>query len=66
MSEAQFAMVSDWMVNGNINDFVKARPSANRLELVGLTYGFTASLQLTDSRVTYLAKRRRQGVNLHP
>ena len=34
MSEAQFAMVSDWMVNGNINDFVKAHPDADRLELV--------------------------------
>jgi len=35
-SETQFVMVSDWMVNGNINDFVRARPDANRLELVGL------------------------------
>ena len=37
MSEDQFAMVSDWMVNGNINDFVKAHPDANRLELVGIS-----------------------------
>ena len=37
MSETHFAMVSDWMVNGNINDFVKARPDANRLDLVGLS-----------------------------
>jgi len=35
MSDAQFAMVSDWMVNGNIADFVKAHPDANRLDLVG-------------------------------
>ena len=35
MSGTQFAMVSDWMVNGNINDFVKTHPDANRLELVG-------------------------------
>jgi len=34
MSENQFAMISDWMANGNINDFVKAHPDANRLELV--------------------------------
>ena len=34
MSENQFAMISDWMVGGNINDFVKAHPDANRLELV--------------------------------
>jgi hypothetical protein len=38
MSESQFAMISDWMVHGNINDFVKAHPDANRLELVGLSF----------------------------
>jgi len=49
MSKAQFAMVSDWMANGNINDFVKARPDANRLELVGPTHSLTvlASSSLT-------------------
>jgi hypothetical protein len=35
MSETQFAMVSDWMVNGNLSDFVREHPDANRLELVG-------------------------------
>ena len=35
MTETQFVIVSDWMVNGNINDFVKAHPDANRLGLVG-------------------------------
>ena len=35
MSETQFAMVSEWMTNGNINDFVKARPDVDRLRLVG-------------------------------
>ena len=34
MSETQFAMVSDWMSNGNISDYVKAHPEANQLELV--------------------------------
>jgi len=37
MSETQFAMVSDWMANGNINDFVKVHQDVNRLELVGLS-----------------------------
>ena len=37
MSGAQFAMVSDWMANGNINEFVKANSDANRLELVGFS-----------------------------
>ena len=38
MSETQFIMISDWMMNGNIIDFVKAHPDANRLELVGFLF----------------------------
>jgi hypothetical protein len=37
MSETQFAMISDWMVHGNITDFVKAHPDVNRLALVGFS-----------------------------
>jgi len=44
MSEGRFAMVSDWMVGGNIWEFVKARPDANRLELVGLSFKVSPSL----------------------
>ena len=29
-----FVMVSEWMENGNINEFVKTHTNANRLELV--------------------------------
>ena len=36
MSSNQFTMVSEWMVNGNINEFVKAHRDENRFELVGL------------------------------
>jgi len=43
MSETQFAMVSDWMVNGSIDNFVKAHPDANRLELVGLPFEVSLS-----------------------
>jgi len=35
MDKKVFAMVSEWMVNGNINEFVKAHWDANRFELVG-------------------------------
>ena len=59
MSETQFAMISDWMVNGNITRFVKEHPDANRLELVGSP--FKPSCQwskFTDIWVTYLAKGR--------
>ena len=57
MSESQFAMVSDWMANGNINDFVKAHPDTNRLELVGLTLSFR--FKFIDDQISYLAERRR-------
>ncbi|KAF9780835.1 kinase-like domain-containing protein [Thelephora terrestris] len=43
MSEGRFAMVSEWMPNGDINQFVKARKDVNRFELLrgvaeGLVY----------------------------
>ena len=38
MSETQFAMISDWMENGNINEFVKTHPDANRLDLVDISF----------------------------
>ena len=44
MSENQFAMISDWMANGNINEFVKERPDANRLELVGFSFNVSSCL----------------------
>ena len=31
----RFAMVSEWMTNGTINEYVKTHKSANRFELVG-------------------------------
>lgn len=36
MSENRLFMVSDRMVNGNINQFMRANPEANPLGLVGL------------------------------
>ena len=34
MGENIFAMVSEWMVNGNIIEFIETRRDANRFELV--------------------------------
>lgn len=40
MTNNQFMMVSEWMSNGNINEFIKAHGDANRFELVGFdSYG---------------------------
>ena len=35
MTSDRFEMISDWMLNGNITDFVRAHPQTNRMELVG-------------------------------
>jgi len=34
MTDTEFAMVSEWMPNGNINQFVMSHQDANRFELV--------------------------------
>ena len=34
MSDYQFAMTSEWMVNGNINEYVKVHRDVDRFELV--------------------------------
>ena len=35
MTETKFAMISDWMANGNLKEFVKAHPGTNCFKLVG-------------------------------
>ena len=37
MTGTQFARASEWMINGNIVEFVKANPDANRFQLVGFS-----------------------------
>jgi hypothetical protein len=36
----EFAMVSEWMTNGDINQFVKANADADRFELVPFSFKF--------------------------
>ena len=38
MTEIHFAMVSEWMANGNIKEFVKAYPDEDRFGLVGFPF----------------------------
>jgi hypothetical protein len=60
-------MVSDWMVDGNITDFVKMRPDVNRFALVGSHSGpFCLRFKLVDDRITALAGRRCLGPDIHP
>ena len=59
MSESQFAMISEWMVNGNINEYVEANPDANRLKLVGFhSKSRTLCVGFIDIRVAFLGERR--------
>ena len=43
MSKTEFAMVSEWMPNGNIKQFVETHQAANRFDLVCFLYRFLAS-----------------------
>ena len=43
MSETQFAMVSEWMPNGDINQYVRAHGDENRFELVSFVFEFLPS-----------------------
>jgi len=63
MTDTQFAMVSEWMVNGNINDFVKAYPDVDRLALVGHFFKVLSPPCLQSHNP--LAGRRRSGADLY-
>ena len=55
MTENEFAIVSEWMPNGNINEFVAARQDANRFELVSPPFEFLHSpISLTITRFLQL------------
>ena len=58
MTDTRFTMVSEWMPNGNINEFVQTYPDADRFELVGFLLEAPLS-QLVDSRPTSLVERCR-------
>ena len=58
MSGAHFAMVSDWMTNGNINEFVRANPDINRLELVSFSSEVLHHFELINDRIGNPAGRR--------
>jgi len=36
MSHYKFAMTSEWMINGNINEFIEAHSDVDRFKLVWL------------------------------
>ena len=54
MTKYRFVIVSEWMKNGDINEFVKKHANANRLELVRLCPRSLSSL-FTDNHVITVA-----------
>ena len=58
----KFAMVSEWMANGRINNFVEAHEDVNRFKLVCKS---PRSL-IAQGDVTSAVGRRRSGVDLSP
>ena len=65
MSESHFAMVSDWMVNGSINEFLKGNPDVNRLDLVRLLSEFLLRFERIDDQIDDPAEGRCYGADLY-
>jgi hypothetical protein len=67
MTENQFAMVSEWMAGGNINQFVTAHRNANRFELVSSPFKTArlAELLLMAISMTSTVGRCCEGLDLH-
>ena len=57
-------MVSEWMVNGNINEFVKAHTDVNRFELVGFWFLLLTSL-VADNHFVIIVERRCPRPDVH-
>lgn len=58
-------MVSEWMINGSIDQFVKTNPDVDRLELVRLLSASLSSLAANASVKYSQAPRRRYGIDLY-
>jgi len=64
MTETEFSMVSEWMPNGNINQFVKENWDANRFGLVGSPLKLYHP-PVIDDYAAHSVGRRRKRVNLY-
>jgi len=64
MTENKLAMVSAWMTNGNINEFVKAHPHENRFELVSSPLKLLTPF-ITNTRLWQLGDVARGLVYMH-
>ena len=66
MTGNQFAMVSEWMTNGNINQYVTAHPHKNRFELVSNPLKYFISSAVADNyRLRQLGGITRGLIHMH-
>ena len=54
MGNHRFAMVSEWMANGNVNEFIEAHADANRFGLV--RFHHPVSSLVTDNHSIIIAQ----------
>ena len=64
MAGNRFAMVSEWMTNGNISQFVEAHWDANRFELVSHRLRLLTS-SIIDDFMTLVVGRCREWLDPH-
>jgi len=64
VSDGHFAMVSEWMTNGNINEFVTVHRNVNRFEPV--RFRSCCRLRLSPMKLLLTAQRLCPGVGIHP
>ena len=65
MSESHFAMVSDWMVNGSINEFLRGNPDINLVDLVRLLTESSLCFGRTEEQIGGSVEGRRYGADLY-
>ena len=65
MTRNRFAVVSEWMTNGNINQFVAEHLDVNRFELVSSLFKLPWSSLVVDGHVDSVVGGRRKGLALY-
>jgi len=56
MTETEFSMVSEWMLNGNVNQFVATHQDAKRFELVPFPLKLLYSSPVADNSTVPIAE----------
>ena len=65
MSETRLSIVTEWMANGNVDEFVKMRPNADRLMFVCQAFKALIIFPI-DGCAINPDERHCQGVSLYP